>query len=342
MSNQKSTLSNMNILRVFGISLVVLRHAFAPFTDSWSLSDLYEYNIGADFIGKYISTLSMPLFVFISGYTYSFLRNYLNKYETYSILLEKKTRRLLIPYVIFAPLYIYFFKDYANVSEFLLPLWTGSGHLWFLLMIFVLFLIFYPFEAYLKKNIITGFIIAIVCYLLVLPIHYLNLDPLAHVFKYFIFFYIGYLFKFKNKLVLKHIHKKTNLLVLVHLSLFSFYFYLLKQSDNIYYTSAVNQLLLILGIISVTFAYNIINTMLNNSFFNKILVKKSIKVINDNSYYVYIFHQPILILLYSTLFFQRLNIAIVIVLGFLISFILALCFGYIFISTKLGKKVIGS
>jgi fucose 4-O-acetylase-like acetyltransferase len=332
----------MNILRVFGISLVVLRHAFAPFTDSWNLSVLYEYNMVADFIGKYISTLSMPLFVFISGYTFSFLRNYLNKYHTYSILLEKKTRRLFLPYIVFALLYIYFFKEYSNVSEFLLPLWEGSGHLWFLLMIFILFIIFYPLESFFKKNITAGLVIAILCYFLVLPVHYLNLNPLAHVFKYFIFFYIGYLFRFKNDLILKRIHNKTALLVVIHLALFSTYFYLLKQSEDIYYTSVVNQMLLILGVISVTFAYSIINSILNHSFFNKPTVNKTVKIINDNSYYVYIFHQPILILLYSTLFFQKLHIAIVIILGFIISFVLALFFGYIFISTKIGRKLIGS
>ena len=37
------TLDHMNLLRVFGISIVVLRHTFAPFTNSWKISEFYDY-----------------------------------------------------------------------------------------------------------------------------------------------------------------------------------------------------------------------------------------------------------------------------------------------------------
>jgi fucose 4-O-acetylase-like acetyltransferase len=342
MNKQHNELSMINILRVFGIGLVVLRHAFAPFTNSWNLSTFYDYNLTADFVGKYISTLSMPLFVFISGYTYSYLRNSLGKYKTYSTLLKKKLRRLFFPYLLFAPLYNFFFKDYLNLYEYLIPLWTGSGHLWFLLMIFILFLLFYPLEEFFKRNIVTSLTISLLCYFLVLPVHYLNLDPIAHVFKYFIFFYLGYLFQINKELVLSYIQDKTLIMVIVHIFLFSFYFYLLNISNNIYFQSLVNQILLILGILSVTFAFGIINLISTYTIFKNPAINQLVKVINHNSYYVYLFHQPILILIYSTTFFQRLNIIIAIVSGFIFSFILALFFSHLFMSTKIGQKIIGS
>ena len=228
------TLNHMNLLRVFGISIVVLRHTFAPFTNSWKISEFYDYNIIADFIGRYISTLSMPLFVFISGYIYSYLRNSLKKYGTYKIVVYKKAKRLLVPYLFFALIYNYFFLEFDSIQSYLSHLWFGSGHLWFLLMMFIMFLLFYPFEKYFKNNIVYGLVIAVGLYLLVLPMHYLNLNPIAHVFKYFIYFYLGYLFYSHSLKVLDFLKGKSFILFVIHFLLFTGYFFTLKSTNNVY------------------------------------------------------------------------------------------------------------
>ena len=336
------TLDHMNLLRVFGISIVVLRHTFAPFTNSWKISEFYDYNIIADFIGRYISTLSMPLFVFISGYIYSYLRNSLKKYGTYKVLTHKKIRRLLIPYLFFALIYNYFFLEFDSLKTYLIHLWFGSGHLWFLLMMFILFLLFYPFEKYFKNNIRNGFIIAIVLYMLVLPMHYLNLNPIAHVFKYFVYFYMGYLFSINSLKVLTFLKDKSIILFVIHLLIFIGYFFAIKSTSNLYITVIIDQTLLILGILSICFVYSALDVLFTKQ---KNLINKYnfiIKSVNTNSYYIYIFHQPILKIFFGYVFIQELYIPITVVSAFLLSFILSLIISKVLLKFKAGQLLIGS
>ncbi|MCP4971732.1 MAG: acyltransferase [Arcobacter sp.] len=335
-------LDHMNLLRVFGISIVVLRHTFAPFTNSWKISEFYDYSIIADFIGRYISTLSMPLFVFISGYIYSYLRNSIKKYGTYKILITKKIRRLLIPYLFFALLYNYFFMEFDSLKTYLIHLWIGSGHLWFILMMFIMFLLFYPFEKYFKNNIVKGIIIAVVLYILVLPMHYLNLNPVAHVFKYFVYFYLGYLFSLHSQKVLTFLKDKSVILFIAHFLIFTGYFFAIKNSSGIYITAVIRQTLLILGVLSICFTYSILNTIFNNQ--NEIINKyaSAIKTVNVNSYYIYIFHQPILKIFFGYVFVQELFLPITVVLAFLLSFNLSLIFSKLLLKLKPGRLLIGS
>src|SRR5690554_1975209 len=111
--NTLRKIDNIDLLKAFAI-IIVLRHSFAPYTGSWNFEVHYQYDEAANIIGKYISTISMPLFVFISGFIYSYLRNYLNKYDSFSNLLKKKTKRLLIPYLILAPLYLLTFLEVTS------------------------------------------------------------------------------------------------------------------------------------------------------------------------------------------------------------------------------------
>lgn len=336
------TLDHMNLLRVFGISIVVLRHTFAPFTNSWRISEFYDYNILADFTGRYISTLSMPLFVFISGYIYCYLRNSLNKYSTYRILTHKKTRRLLVPYLFFALIYNYFFLVYDSLQSYLSHLWFGSGHLWFLLMMFIMFLLFYPFERFFKRNIVKGVVIAIGLYLMVLPMHYLNLNPIAHVFKYFIYFYLGYLFYSHSTKVLGFLKGKSLLLFLIHLLLFTGYFFALKSTDNTYLSAVIDQTLLLLGLLSICFVYSSLNILYTKQKERINKYNGIIKSVNKNSYYIYIFHQPILKVFFSYALIQELFIPVAVISGFLLSFILSLVTSNLVLKSKAGRLLIGS
>ncbi|TLP70629.1 acyltransferase family protein [Maribacter sp. ACAM166] len=154
-------IDDLDVLRAFAILLVVLRHCFSPYMGSWPVSAFYDHNIFADITGKYISTISMPLFVFISGFLFSYLRNNLKKYPNFTVLLKKKTARLLRPYFILAPLYIVLFIDFNSTFGFLKQIWEGAGHLWFLLMIFTIFMLFHPLESYFKIKPLKSFVVVL-------------------------------------------------------------------------------------------------------------------------------------------------------------------------------------
>ncbi|WP_179019476.1 acyltransferase family protein [Winogradskyella forsetii] len=338
----KKDLSHMNLLRAVGITLVVLRHSFSPFRRSWDVSKYYEYNIIADCLGKYISTISMPLFVFISGYIYYFLRNNYGKYSDYKTLFKKKSRRLIVPYLILAPIYIYFLLDYDSMLSFLSHMWTGAGHLWFLLMMFVMFLLYYKFENFLCKHYIFSILLGVFLYMLVLPLSYINLQPLALVCKYFIFFQMGNLFNKYSTEILGYLKGKVLVLFLMHLFLFGIYFYAINVFENKYVLFGISKFLLVLSILALCFIYGFLNivTVKYVKFVSKI--KPVISYINHNSYYLYLIHEPLLKVFFTFLFVQKMPIVFAISLAFILSMGISLFLGNLLMKLKIGRALIGS
>lgn len=338
----KKNLNHMNLLRAVGISLVVLRHSFSPFRNSWVVSKFYEYNVIADCLGRYISTISMPLFVFISGYIYYFLRNNYGKYGDYKTMFKKKSRRLIVPYLILAPIYIYFLIDYDSVLSFLSNLWTGTGHLWFLLMMFTMFIVYYNFEKFLQKHYVFSIFLGIGLYLIVLPVNYIHLNPLGLVCKYFIFFQIGNLFNKYSDVVLNYLKGKVLILFLTHLVLFGIYFYAINSFENKYVLFGIDQFLLVLSVLALCFIYGFLKivTSKHEKFVNKI--KPAVSYINHNSYYLYLIHEPLLKVFFTFLFVQQMPAILAIPLAFFLSMGISLFLGSLLMKLKIGRELIGS
>lgn len=189
--------------------LVVLRHSFAPYLGMWNLKLEFIHSDLANILRNYISTISMPLYVFISGVLFSFLRNNLHKYNSFSFLVRKKIKRLIIPYLFFAPIYIYLFIDFSNLKEFLIPFRQGAGHLWFLLIIFTVFLFFYYFESFFKKQPLNGFFLVLILFFLYPRFFYIQLDLVGKAFQYLLCFYIGYFYFYHSSIVLNYLEKNT-------------------------------------------------------------------------------------------------------------------------------------
>lgn len=329
-------INQLNLLRLVAIALVVLRHSFAPYVGSWKVSENYEYNIIADVIGSYISTISMPLFVFISGFLYAFLRNRLKKYPSYQILLRKKINRLLKPFIIFAPLFLLAFEEINDFTDFLDKLWRGPGHLWFLIMIFTVFLIYYPVENYIKKNIALSCFWVAILFALNPIFSILDLHPVAYALRYLPFFHMGYLFYLKNKEVIDFLDGKIYGLIFLHLLLFAFAFYWpLQFPDGRLEALFLNLQRLPLGIISIFMVYGLFQKLPTINL-------KWVNDINNNSYYIYLFHEPILLVFYSWSFLYKFSFLILVPLGFLLSFILSLLLSRLFLNFKIGRKIIGS
>lgn len=296
--NTLQKIDNIDLLKAFAIIIIVLRHSFAPYTGSWRFEVHYQHDEAANVIGKYISTISMPLFVFISGFIYSYLRNYLNKYDSFSNLLKKKTRRLLIPYLIIAPLYLFTFLEVTSVMDFFKQMFSGIGHLWFLLMIYILFLLFYNIEEFLKIYIVKGIFLVLFLFSIAPLASYLGLGIIATVFKYLPFFYLGYLFYYKNHEIIGFIKNKFWLTFILHLLLFTITIKLTPYIDNKFIALFISHFPIIpLGILSITYIY-----ILFYNFDQKLSnpIKNTTKLINKNSYYIYIIHQPLLMIMYGT------------------------------------------
>lgn len=340
--NNTFKISHLDGLRIFALAMVILRHSFAPFMGgTWGLDEYYESNYFAQLLGKYVSTISMPLYVFISGILFSYLRNTLHKYSSIKILLNKKNKRLVRPYIIFAPIYIIIFLDPVTIIDFFLIFFTGAGHLWFLLMIFTVFMLFYPFENYFKKNILSGFIIILICYCLHPVLHYFLPTAVLLALKYMPFFYFGYMYFYKSRQILFFLSDKIFLLVLLHAASFFVTYLIMPEyiGGTRLYVLLSTLLFLPMGILSISFLF-----MIFSKFHYKApkKINKLIKNINTNSYYIYILHQPFLMLFFKINFLREWHATIVIVVSFCFCCFVSIILSDIIMKFRLGKKIIGA
>lgn len=200
MTAKKAFNENIVFLRAIAILLVVLGHSIILYDSSWGI---YTTTVEAPFftaLKKVINVIQMPLFFSVSG----FLFWYSVDKHSFRQLLQTKAKRLLIPYVCIALLWMNPLKIALNVPGYNIhELWpllkgeillTGNGHLWFLPCLFMIFIVVFL----LHKIIRNDFIVAII--LLVAALFHSRLPgvfEMNQTANYVIYFYCGFL---SNKL----------------------------------------------------------------------------------------------------------------------------------------------
>lgn len=131
-------LDEVAVLRTFAVIAVVLYHAFwLPYLSISFKINAVETPLNSFYDAALHNWLGarMPLFIFISGYLFSYLLNKRGKYASIPEFIKKKFCRLIIPYVIFAVL-IGLSLGVLTWEGFL----EGFAHLWFILMLFWCFM----------------------------------------------------------------------------------------------------------------------------------------------------------------------------------------------------------
>lgn len=154
-------LTYISFLRVVAMTMVVLFHCLAYYSDSiWQYPDpdVAGYGIFA----RFLNVIDMPMFVFISGFLYAYLREAKGKYKDNMAFLTNKARRLMVPYLFWGVVLLLLFPD-KHVSDML----SGISHLWFLLMLFGLFLLIH-FTYLFWHNLSFGKGLIFLCFLFLL------------------------------------------------------------------------------------------------------------------------------------------------------------------------------
>ncbi len=129
------------VLRPLAIFLLIVVHSFTVFNGSWHPFDGYVDVQAYSWIARFCNFM-LPLFVFISGYVFSFQINTLKKRGNLASFIKKKFKRLLIPSIFFSIIYFYILlvEKPSSLWESFLSIISGVGHLWFLPMLFWVFL----------------------------------------------------------------------------------------------------------------------------------------------------------------------------------------------------------
>lgn len=203
--------SNITTLRAFAIIIVVLGHSIILYDPSWTW---YVPGQECPFFAelkKIINVIQMPLFFSLSGYLFYFT---IQKYS-FTQILRKKTKRLLVPYFMIGfcwmdPIKILLkVPHHDNILNLIKEQIIGNmnGHLWFLYTLFALFLAFkllYTFKIIGNKTI--KYDILIIACLFLCNIFNGIFGPFANIASYAIFFYLAFFIN-EYTYILKNINK---------------------------------------------------------------------------------------------------------------------------------------
>lgn len=338
---KKGKLQNVIILRSFAIIAVVLYHCFCPWLFSWNWLDsplrpTYSLFLEGIIVGR------MPLFVCVSGFLFSYLFRERGKYQDFLGFFKNKIKRLLLPCVLFSVIisctlqnhiiYDLFYKDY---------------HLWFLKMLFICFMLTWVVGKYVKRK---YQIVAWGVSLSLMALPDLEFFSVGQFFKYYVFFYTGFLFcKYRSEMA-KYLDNRNALIV--HTAVFlSACMALavvyhnnqeLAMGDIIHKSKDVVLIRHFLRFYTLVWGFSVVNNILsmNGGKCHPLFTK-----LNDLSYGIYLLHVYILYTIHFYLFdfftyFSDVMRGGAPFLLFLFVFGLSVIATYLFKKTRVGKYLL--
>lgn len=336
----KNDLYSIQLMRNMALLMVILGHAGCIYTGTWDCTVVNKNSEIIKYFTEYIYSFHMPLFVFISGYIYNYNRKKLNKYNSVKDFMKNKFKRLIIPYIVTGIFFMIpiqkIFRVYSDNESFIYKVVNGillgrsPAHLWYLLMMFNLFIIFRLIEKYLgnkyKLNIIIMSLISVGS--IVLP----NFYRIQQSLSYLIYFYIGYIFSENIESIRFKLKLGKVQYLLLHLFIFNFsYFVINKITVDLIYIKVFKLILSqITAILAVGGIFGILLCLSNNSKIIKLINNRIYFNVNKYNFSIYLLHQPIMLSIISIV--RYVNIKPIFL--YLLLFILTLC-----ISIEISKLI---
>lgn len=321
-------LEELDIMKFWGILLVVLGHVTNMYTPYGLVQPLVS-SAAVQFISNFVYLFHMPLFVFVSGCVYAYQSEVQNSNQTFIGLLKKKSIRLLIPYLFFGVMMIVlmnvcgFRNDIFDYTLNGIILSKDSRHLWFVLMLFEVFMIFYVMNKCVDKLKLPKWSMLLISFVFyMLAKHFPYVFQISNAFRYLFWFTFGFVF-FIYKLAIRNIIVNY---VIVGSFLLSCAFVKFGCSGNIPFMSTIA------AIGGIMLFYTI------SCDFRGITKYKIYQLISKNSFGIYLYHVFFIYLM----FFYLANISIspylLISIVFVVS--LALSIAMTELTRKIGWNVI--
>lgn len=207
MKKEKNKLNEIVLIRVFTILSVVLGHSMIVYSSLWTAYDMRVPSPFFNNLKDVINIYQMPLFIFVSGYLFYFLRIEKEKYAKFSDFFVGKAKRLLIPFAVVGVFYMIplrllgHYSGYTGKSMFRLiaiDLFLGvdSGNLWFLPCLFAIFILFYFFTKYAKVATIQFYFFVMMYIVANASVFMPNVLFIKNILYYSLFFFLGYYVRF--------------------------------------------------------------------------------------------------------------------------------------------------
>ena len=278
----------LDMMKFWGILFVVLGHVTNMYFPN-GLVPMANHPKGLMLISSFLYSFHMPLFVFVSGAVYSFLYEILGKRYGLKRMILTKTKRLLIPYLFFGfaimlPLMVgcgfrESFMDYAYHGIFLSK---DSRHLWFVLMLFEVFIVFWVMRRIAEMIKLPKWTLLFLSFVLMLVSNKIPyVFQLSMAAKYLFWFTLGYIF-----MIHKDVYKEY-----VFGGVFPGIILILYLIENEHLDVRVSLFSTISAVAGIMLIYFISSKMKGegNSF---------IGLIVKNSFGIYLIHVPIIYLMF--------------------------------------------
>lgn len=251
-----------------------------------NISPVYnsQFLVYLRFLSGWVYSFHMPLFFMLSGAVLA-----LKPLGLFDKVVRSKIKRLLIPYFVFAWIFMLPVKwlgnFYDNKSFFaaMKGVLSGSdsGHLWFLTALFWCILIFVIIKKVLENyNTNSCYGLLLLCGLIQLSVEYVPFDILGlkKGIEYIFFFALGYVFQVERYSQNDWNMKKTmvGLIFLIALEILHRKYWIINKF-----------FLIIIGSFLSFLSADMCNRM-----FPKMFEKDIFKIVIRNLFYVYIFHDP--------------------------------------------------
>lgn len=340
-NSNKKILVDIGIIRPIIISFLVIYHSFIIYIGGWkqpvNFVPIGEYY----WIAKFSYSFMLQMFVLLSGYIYAYQIIDLNKKYTFRNLFISKTKRLILPSILFSIVYVICFNPYNGITNIIIKILSGAGHMWFLPMLFWCFIVGYVIEKSKFND------LAKLCFCSFLTFFSLNIIPfgLGLMFKYLFFFYLGFIiYKYKKTLL----HHNSSLLITSLIFLYLICFIYVQQLDtspninNKILLELIKKISILLyttaGCISMYLITNKILARAKND--NKII--QLILYFNPYCFGIYLFQQFILqYLYYHTTLPNSISPYWLPWISFIITIISSYILTKITLKFKIGKLLIG-
>lgn len=224
-NNSRHNIPEYDILRVIVTFLVIIGHStyfciMTPYGGcdytSLTIPNLSIIARLATYITRFIYLFHMPCYMALSGALYRLKNLGEGGYRSYKSLIADKAKKLLIPFIVVTFLYSvplkYISGYYSNSNNIFKDIFVGqvllqgNSHLWFLLTLFVIFIITYSLEKFVKAD---DRIVLFILFALSFISSIVQINIMQYTMEYAFWFYMGYCFE--N--IRERLNKKRNTLV---------------------------------------------------------------------------------------------------------------------------------
>ena len=338
---RQTELDNCVFVKTVLMLIVVIYHGIIYWTGTWFPVELAFSSEILSLLSKWLNTFHIYGFALVSGYLFFYLKCECGKYGRFLPFAVNKAKRLLIPYIFVAsvwvaPFAVYFFRYGAVqlIRRYVLGIFPNQ--LWFLLMLFGVFMIFYPISSFFEKRNLCG-AAAVLCIYGVGIIGKMKIPNVYQIFEacaYIPFFWLGFKIRQYGSAFLRKIPIVVWLLTDVALFALSEF---VSDYDGIFFALFKLGIAFVLHIVGALMAFVILQKLAT-----KVNWKDSrvFSIFSKNSMPVYLFHQQII---YLSVYFLngKLNPYLHATVNVIVALLISLSISLIMMKFKWTRLLIG-